>query len=330
MAQFSLYSWRKPVLPKYIIIINPQAGSGAAAKVWPKLKTALTVADINFDYYFTEYSGHATSLSRELAQQLPASAVAQTIFMVVGGDGTVNQVLNGIHDVTTVPIPIAYFPAGSGNDFARSLHLKQKISTFIDHLLKIRQASDLNVFAVAINDETGQSQQQLLINNFGMGFDAHVVHLTEHSALKAKLNRWHLGNLAYVINLISVLKNQQSFTVDVETEQEHAHFDQAYLVTLTNIAYFGGGVPIVPTADPHIEELDLIILEKPSLLKFIGLFILMLANGHHLQSPAVHLFKTDQLKMSCQPAQYGQMDGEDMGHHAFQLTATNKQYPFWI
>ncbi|WP_164508044.1 diacylglycerol/lipid kinase family protein [Lapidilactobacillus wuchangensis] len=317
-------------MPKYTIIINPQAGSGAAAKVWPKLKAALTTAQINFDYYFTEYSGHATSLSRKLAQQLTPSQATNDVFLVVGGDGTVNQVLNGIHDVTDRPIPIAYFPAGSGNDFARSLHLKQKISTFIEHLQKIRQASDLNVFAVQIKDETGQTQQQLLINNFGMGFDAHVVHLTEHSPLKAKLNRWHLGNLAYVINLISVLKNQKSFAVDVKTQQQQAHFDQAYLVTLTNIAYFGGGVPIVPTADPHIEELNLIILEKPNLLKFIGLFILMLANGRHLNSPAVHLFKTDQIQISCQPAQYGQMDGEDMGHHAFQLQATNQQYPFWI
>lgn len=317
-------------MPNYTIIINPQAGSGAAKKIWPKLKTALTAAKIKFTYYFTEYSGHATILSRQLAQQLPAQQVSEQVFMVVGGDGTVNQVLNGIHDVTPTPIPIAYFPSGSGNDFARSLHLKQKIATFIDHLIKIRQPSNLNIFAVQIKDETGKIQQQLLINNFGMGFDAHVVHLTEHSTLKAKLNRWHLGNLAYVINLISVLKNQKSFAVDVQTKQEKAHFDQAYLVTLTNIAYFGGGVPIVPTADPHIEELDLIILEKPSLIKFIGLFILMLVNGHHLNSPAVHLFKTEQLQVSCQPAQFGQMDGEDMGHHSFQLNATNNQYPFWI
>lgn len=315
-------------MPNYTVIINPKAGSGVAAKVWPKLKEALTAAKIKFTAYFTEYSGHAIALSRELAQKF--TTTADQVFLVVGGDGTVNQVLNGIHDVSSRPIPIAYFPAGSGNDFARSLHLKQKISTFIDHLQKIRVATDLNVFKIKLDDESGHSQAKYLINNFGMGFDAHVVHLTEHSAVKAKLNKWHLGNLAYVINLITVLRRQKSFQVQVTTPEQQASFDQAYLVTLTNIAYFGGGVPIVPTADPHIEELNLIILEKPSMLRFIGLFIEMLVNGHHLNSRFVHLFKTQQIKISCAPAQYGQMDGEDMGHHQFELAAQNSRYPFWI
>ncbi|MFC6314659.1 diacylglycerol/lipid kinase family protein [Lapidilactobacillus achengensis] len=329
---------------KYVVIINPKAGSGAAAKVWPQLAASLTAAKVDYEPIFTEYSGHGVLLGEQLGQKALALEAAATsagqvlsgpmfTILIVGGDGTVNHVLNGLHHPTHphFQIPIAYFPAGSGNDFARSLHLPRKVDHFIQRLQQISTPTPLNVFALALQNSAAEpSQPYYLINNFGMGFDAHVVHLTEHSPWKSKLNRWHLGNLAYVINLISVLKHQQPYALDLDLGADHFHFDRAYLSTLTNIAYFGGGVPIVPAADPHIQELNLIILEKPSLPKFIWLFILMLTNGKHLNSPAVHLFRGQTLKLHIAPAQFGQMDGEDMGAHEFQLTAHNQQYPFWI
>ncbi|WP_261805760.1 diacylglycerol/lipid kinase family protein [Lapidilactobacillus luobeiensis] len=329
---------------KYVVVINPKAGSGAAAKVWPQLAAGLKKATLDYQAIFTEYDGHGVLLGEQLAQRALTSEAAATaaqkpingpafVIIIVGGDGTVNQILNGLQHQQRPQqqIPIAYFPAGSGNDFARSLHLTHNVDRFIQRLQQTTTTTALNIFTLALQTEAETpSQTYYLINNFGMGFDAHVVHLTEHSPWKSKLNRWHLGNLAYVINLISVLKHQKPYELTLTLGDQTHHFEHAYLSTLTNIAYFGGGVPIVPAADPHIQELNLIILEKPSLAKFIWLFMLMLTNGKHLNSPAVHLFKGQELHLAISPPQYGQMDGEDMGKHAFQLTAHNQQYPFWI
>lgn len=319
-------------MPKYIFIVNPKAGSGLAGRIWPQLAAALKTAQIDFTSHMTEYAGHAIDLSRSLARKLPQTTSNATVFVVVGGDGTVNQVLNGLRLAERPQIPIAYFPAGSGNDFARSLGLPKDISTFVHHLGEIQQATSLNIFNANIDapDTPGYLQQKYLINNFGIGLDAFVVHLANHSPAKEKLNRWHLGSLAYLSNLWTVLRKRPVFKIKVSCNERTYHFDHACLVTLTNIAYFGGGVNIVPTADPHDTELDLIVVENHPFWQLFGLISMILTNGHHLKSDKVHLFKTQAITISCQPAQYGQMDGEDMGQHEFIIKAQNSHHPFWI
>ncbi|WP_164506793.1 diacylglycerol/lipid kinase family protein [Lapidilactobacillus bayanensis] len=315
-------------MPNYSIIVNLKAGSGAAAKAWPLLKTELKHQRINYTTHFTQYSGHAIELAKKIGDEADDDFI---VVIVVGGDGTVNQTLNGLEQSAHPETPIAYFPAGSGNDFARSLHLTKRASTFVENLKSIHCSTNLNIFDIDLTDSADKTyhQHKYLINNFGTGFDAHVVHLTEHSRLKAKLNRVHLGKFAYVINLISVFRTQQTFNLKVHgaiTEE----FKQAYLVTLTNIPYFGGGVNIMPTADPHIHDLNLVVIEKPNLPRLLQLFVKILTTGSHLKDPAVHVFKGDTLNYKIQPKQFGQMDGEDMGAHQFSIAAKNANHPFWI
>ncbi|MFD1465219.1 diacylglycerol/lipid kinase family protein [Lapidilactobacillus mulanensis] len=314
-------------MPNFIVIVNLKAGSGEAAEVWPQLQQELKQAQIHYTAHISEYAGHAIAL----AEKISTEATAPTVLIVVGGDGTVNQVLNGVRRSENPNTPIAYFPAGSGNDFARSLNLTKNAGEFVKQLKETTQATPLNIFDVNITDSENPiyRQQKFLINNFGIGFDAHVVHLTENSTTKTNLNRWHIGNLAYIANILTVFKRQQPFKLTVFGEKTE-YFEHAYLTTMTNIAYFGGGVKIVPTADPREREIDLIVIEKPSTPRFLKLFGQILTNGHHLQSPYVHLFKADQIRYEIEPAQYGQMDGEDMGKHRFQISAVNAQHPFWI
>lgn len=315
-------------MPNFAIIVNLKAGSGAAAKAWPQLESELKHQRINYTPYFTQYSGHAIELAKKIGDEAQDDVI---VVIVVGGDGTVNQTLNGLEQSAHPETPIAYFPAGSGNDFARSLQLTKNAPTFVENLKKIHCSTDLNIFNIELKDsaDDSYSQQKYLINNFGVGFDAHVVHMTEHSPLKSKLNRVHMGTFAYVINLISVFRSQKTFDLKVLGEKPK-EFKQAYLVTLTNIPYFGGGVNIMPTADPHIHDLNLVVIEKPSLLKLLHLFLQILTTGNHLKDPTVHVFKGNHLEYQIRPKQFGQMDGEDMGAHQFIVSATNANHPFWI
>jgi YegS/Rv2252/BmrU family lipid kinase len=322
-------------VPNFKVIINLKAGSGEAAEVWPQLQQALKQVQIRYRSYVSEYAGHAISLATKLADEADDTneSEEQTVLIVVGGDGTVNQVLNGIRRSQHPDTPIAYFPAGSGNDFARSLHLTKDAHTFAAQLTTIDHITPLNIFDVHMTDSANPvyRQQKFLINNFGIGFDAHVVHLTENSQTKNTLNRWHLGNLSYASNILTVLRKQAPFQLTVYDEaNQPVHFKHAYLTTMTNIAYFGGGIKILPTADPHQQEIDLIVIDKPNFPRLLKLIRQILTNGHHVNSPGVHLFKGDHLRYEISPAQYGQMDGEDMGKHQFQITAENAQHPFWI
>ena len=126
-----------------------------------------------------------------------ASAAATHVVMVVGGDGTLHETLNGLIKANS-SLPLAYIPAGSGNDFARGYGLSQDPMTALQQALDAQHPTPINVghYYDAIKQEEGY-----FLNNLGVGFDAAIVSQANASSAKKRLNRWHLGNLSYLRRL---------------------------------------------------------------------------------------------------------------------------------
>ena len=103
----------------YYFIVNPNAHGGRGAKIWKKLEHQIHKSGISYEAYQTEASGDA----RRMAAELTANMQEAATIVAVGGDGTVNEVLNGlaISDLLT----FGYIPTGSGNDLARGLNLSR-------------------------------------------------------------------------------------------------------------------------------------------------------------------------------------------------------------
>ena len=99
---------------RYEFIVNPQARSGRGKKIWERMETELKRRNIDYHVYITEKNGHA----EKIADRLSAPGQRRTI-VVMGGDGTVNEVINGLN--VSENITLGYIPVGSGNDFARGL-----------------------------------------------------------------------------------------------------------------------------------------------------------------------------------------------------------------
>ena len=99
----------------YYFIINPKAQSGRGATVWKKIRRVLKKKHIAYEALFTEKNGHASELVRKAAQKDDEN---KTI-VVMGGDGTISEAMDGLWDRPDVTF--AYIPIGSGNDFARTL-----------------------------------------------------------------------------------------------------------------------------------------------------------------------------------------------------------------
>ncbi|WP_222610161.1 diacylglycerol/lipid kinase family protein [Lactobacillus taiwanensis] len=78
----------------------------------------------------------------------------------------------------------------------------------------------------------------------------------------------------------------------------------------TNHPYFGDGIPILPIADIHNHHLDIVIIEKHNLIKFLYLFSKLLINGLHMQSKQFHYFESSEIEVKTQKTEYGQLDGE--------------------
>ena len=113
----------------YIFIVNPNSRSGMGSRIWNTVEPVLNERNIRYRVFFTKYQCHAVKLVREIT----SDGQAHTI-IILGGDGTVNEAVNGIADLSK--ITLGYIPTGSSNDFARSLRLPTDPLAALDNILR--------------------------------------------------------------------------------------------------------------------------------------------------------------------------------------------------
>ena len=229
------------------IIANPQAGSGNALKTIDLIESLLKNKQISYTTYLTQYPSHEKEIAQELLTTtlIPWDKAIEVfpLLLVVGGDGTLHEVTNRLASFPR--IPIAYIAAGSGNDFARGLALTKKVTEALDNILSLDEPSSIPLIATSFKEQGAPS---IVLNNIGIGIDAHVVATANQSASKSWLNKMKLGSLSYLKAAFKVLAHQGGFPISFETPLVKEQFDNAYLCTITNHPYFGGGIAIDPTA----------------------------------------------------------------------------------
>lgn len=299
------------------ILLNPAAGSGISNNHFEIVQNYLTQKNINFDVTTSEFAGNMINLARIKANEVKGNP--DELLVVIGGDGTFNQAVNGIKESYYKETPIAFLPSGTGNDFARAIPLEENLERALDKILNdpTITKSDLGHYR-----DLNHSEDHYFINNVGIGFDAQVVAITNNSKLRKWLNRIHLGKFSYGINVIRTLMTQSTFEVTIKTPTRQKTFFNAYLVTTTNHPYFGGGIPIYPEASVFSQKMATVVVEKPSLPKFIYLFYLMMKNGNHVNSEYFHVFEDAKIIVDSKSLQFGQMDGEELGSRSFDLEFT--------
>lgn len=284
----------------YTFIVNPNARTGLGLKVWNELEAVLAEKNIRYQVFLTKYQKHAGKIARELT-----SGPEQRTIIILGGDGTINEVLNGICDLSKVTL--GYIPIGSSNDFARGMHLSGDPRRALDRILAPSRFSYLNVGTLRWGEQT----RRFAVSS-GFGFDAQVCHYVATSRLKAFLNRLSLGKLCYLgIALKSLLfqtPKALSLTLD---GKETLSFDKVYLVAFMNQKYEGGGFMFCPAADPSDDFLDVMVVE--GLSKFKILFLLPTAFlGKHTRFRGIHIRRCRRVQIKSQIALPLHTDGEPL------------------
>ncbi|BDZ31133.1 diacylglycerol kinase family lipid kinase [Lactiplantibacillus sp. WILCCON 0030] len=309
---------------EYDIIINELAGSGHGKAVWEIVKPLLEQRQIVFESRVSEYAGHTTRLATQFAeQQRQKPADVTTVLLVIGGDGTLNEALNGLMQVPTDhPMPLAYIPGGSGNDFARGLEMATDPAIALAQVLNNLRARPLTI---GYYHETLKNEHRYFVNNVGLGFDAQIVDDTNRSKKKGKLGHW-----AYLSNALKAYSQQEGYPLTVHIGRQRDHYRHAFLCTVSNHPYFGGGVKILPQANIHDDQLELIVVEEPHWWIILWLFILLLMGGRHLNSRFVHHYRSDKLHLLVNSVEIGQMDGQTIGNRNYDLYLSTQTYPFWI
>ena len=155
-------------------------------------------------------------------------------------------------------------------------------------------------------------------NNLGLGFDAQIVEITNNSQLKNQLNKLHLGKFAYATCFFKALSQQKPFTLTVTLPNfPPKNFSHAFLCTITDQPYFGGGVALFPKARLDDGKLTL------------SVFLLMLLPGaYHLRARSLSFYTTTKLKLTTTTPQIVQVNGETFTFSPGDLLLEIKQQKF--
>ena len=244
----------------YYFIVNYTGGSGKARKTWNRVHFLLHEKNIEYKAYVTRRPGHAKDLAKKISE-LPGDDIR---LIVVGGDGTINEVLNGITDFSRIRFGI--IPTGSGNDFARGLGIPKDTDKALDIMLS--SVSGRNIDIGEVITENGNSRYFGISS--GIGLDAIVCKKNLDSKVKKLLNKFGIGSLSYIILTISTLFSMETYDVKVRLKTsdtgadgvkkdliEEERFSKLIFLAAMNFFAEGGGVPMSPNASSEDGKLSI-------------------------------------------------------------------------
>lgn len=286
----------------WTIIHNPTASSGKSAKRWPEIKALLEQLGIGYEYHATQGPGHATHLAAQAIQGGARRLVA------IGGDGTANEVANGIFQQTEVPttdILLAQIPVGTGNDWGRTIGIPRKWPEAVRALQSDK--SILQDVGIVDHASTGKPQRHYFVNIGGMGFDAFVGITANEKKAQGKG-----GVMGYVSALISSLLKWKARPLSYNVDGEAIADEKVFSLVIGICKYNGGGMKQCPDAIYDDGLLDLTIIQDLPKMKVIR-NVPRLFSGTFVKNREVKQYRGREIRLECEPGNPLEVDGEVIG-----------------
>jgi YegS/Rv2252/BmrU family lipid kinase len=286
----------------WLVIVNPNAGAGKCWQDWPGIKNLLDSYGFKYQLEFTQKRLHAIVLTRKFITD------GFRKIIVVGGDGTINEVINGIFiqkAVGTSDIILGMIPVGTGNDWGRMFG----ISNDYEEALQTILAS--NTFIQDAGKVVFQNRQRTLhryfVNIAGLGFDALVVKKTNKLKDSGKSNP-----LIYKYNIFTSLFNFKSPRATIEVDGK-AVTNNVFSVSVGICKYNGGGMMPLPDASADDGLFDLTVIKKIARWDVIR-SMKRLYDGTIVTHPKVETYQGKSIRISSNTNIFLETDGESLGH----------------
>lgn len=267
---------------KHIFIVNPISGKGKTLKAVDRIKKVCEEENLDYEIYFTEYPKDATKIARKYR-------FTKNIIYSVGGDGTLNEVLNGIVGTKNL---LGVIPAGSGNDFYKTLSKIDEEYPVID---------------------IGKVNDRYFINIISIGIDAEVAN---NVSLMKK--RKVPTNQIYNASLIYTFFKYKYKDIELSIDEKEQKKGKCTILTICNGQVYGGGYKIAPSAKLTDGYFDVYYVEKvnkPHLPSLIN----MLKQGIHEKHNKVHKSQATKIKFKCDKELVCNIDGEIMTAKKFNV-----------
>ena len=260
-------------------IVNETSRSGKARQIWKDIQQSLIKTDVAYEYMVTQGRNHATKLASEISQR-PEDNIC---IVVIGGDGTMNEVINGIADFDKVRFGI--IPTGSGNDFGGGLDLPKSPEENLQRIISSYKAGEDSYRAVDMGlVRWGQNQKKLFGISSGIGLDAIVCKKALSSKLKNVLNKLGLGSLTYVLLTIITLFSMKTADFEISYDNNKRILKKTIFAAAMNLRAEGGGVPMAPDANPYDGKLSISSASGiPKWITFLCLPFLVAGKHTHIK-----------------------------------------------
>lgn len=290
-------------------IVNKKSRSGKGADIWEEVQTALQEKQICYMVRFTEYEGHASEIAGEICERQEEDIC----LVVVGGDGTANEVINGMTHFDKVRF--GTIPTGSGNDLARGLKIKGTPTECLERILRCMQAGREKCYTMDLGQVAwnGCEKPRRFAISAGIGLDALVCKKALKSKIKDFLNKIRLGKLTYVVLTVQSLFTMRTADAVVHFDKEkQKNYKKNIALAVMNFPAEGGGVLFAPKADAADGKLSACSIHGiPRLCAF---FLLpFLVAGKHLWIPGFELNEGRECRIHISKPMVLHADGEYCG-----------------
>lgn len=266
---------------KHVFIVNPVSGRGKALKVSLGIKKICEEEKLDYEIHYTNGPKDATRIAKKVKG-------SKNIIYSVGGDGTLNEVLNGVIGTKNM---LAVIPAGSGNDFYRTLSKMDDEMPLID---------------------VGKVNGKYFLNVVSIGIDAEVAKNAEVMK-KLKVPTSQIYNASIVYTFFKYKFKDIEFSVDNTRSK-----NKCTVLTICNGKMYGGGYKIAPEAllsDGYFDVYIVDKISKPTLPFLLG----KLKKGTHESLKEVHKSKATKIKFKCDYDLVCNVDGEIMIDRKFNI-----------
>ena len=290
---------------KIFFICNPAAGAGLAHERWSELYDELIAHNVEFDYQFTTMPKNATKIASDLIER------GYNRIAVFGGDGTVNEVLQGVMKTGKAPnqLQMILIPAGSSCDFAK----KYPNSKSNIELILSEDLFAVDIGKIECNDSNGNPATNYFINNSSIG----VISLanerfTKNTGLFKYIKRWNV-DAAAIIAGIKAIGLFKPISCELQFDDEEVNFTQITNITVFKTPYFGGGMYYNVETKQDDGNLTVVLVDRTSKIQLLRLIPALYA-GTALNKKPAHHRQCKTLNFDTNRNFYIEMDGESAGY----------------
>ena len=281
------------------IVLNTNANEKKSERNWRPIAQLLARHGIRHELHVTHHAGEGIETARQLCNNGIRHLVA------AGGDGTINEVVNGIFTSGADPreVYMTVLPLGRGNDWVRTHLYPQKIEQVVELWL---QGSFMqhDVGRVTTFDGNRQTGNRYFLNIAGFGFDADVIYdVTHHTSHLFRLN-------TYVLSLIKTLFSHKPTPVEISTTDGFRYEGNIFMVIAAICQYNGGGIREAKYAVPDDGRLDLIVVPEVGILRVVKNLKEMFSGDHIDKIKEIRKALATEVTISSPQLLRGETEGE--------------------